>query len=63
MSMSNPNEALFHFIQLGLTYSVCFVVWIMLLIGLGQYLRDIYNQIRPARKSIRRLFPSHQVSH
>jgi len=61
--MINSSEVLISFIQIGLACLVCSVVWIVLIVGMGQLLRDIYNQIRPAQKRIRRLHPSQQVSH
>lgn len=64
MSIVIPSsEVLLNYIQVGIMFSVCSAVWVLLIVGLCQLIRDLYNRVRPIQVRISRLLPSHHGSH
>jgi hypothetical protein len=61
-SMNAPHESLFAILQIGLTYAVCAVVWITLVAGLYQLMRDKLRHIHLVQKRPRRLLHSQRVN-
>jgi len=60
--MGNLHDSLLTVFQLGLTYVVCAVVWLTLMAGLYQVVRDKLRQVHLARQRSHRLVQSRQIS-
>ena len=60
--MNGLHGSLFTVLQLGLTYSVCTVVWITLMAGLYQLVRDKLRHTHLIQRRPRRLLQSHQAN-
>jgi hypothetical protein len=56
------HGSLFTILQLGLTYSICAVVWITLVVGLYQLVRDKLRNAHFLQKRPRRLLQSQQIN-
>jgi hypothetical protein len=59
--MNAPHETLFTVLQVGLTYSVCAVVWITLMAGLYQLVRDKLHHTHLTQRP-RRLLQGQQAN-
>lgn len=62
MSMGNLYESSLTILEIGLTYSVCAIVWMTLLVGLCQLILFKVSQIHFMHKRPRQLLQSHQGS-
>lgn len=60
--MGGLHESLLVVFRLGFTYLVCGVVWLTLMAGLYQFVRDKLRQAYRARQRSHRLVQSRQVS-
>jgi uncharacterized membrane protein len=59
--MGNLHESLFTLLQLGLTYLVCAVVWLTLVAGFYQLVRDKLRWNHSTWRKLRRLAQSRQL--
>ena len=62
MSISNLYGSLFTIMKLGLIYSICAVVWVTLMVGLWQLVRDKLHHMRFMQKRPHQLLQNQQVS-
>lgn len=60
--MNELQGSLFTILQLGLTFSVCAVVWITLMAGLYQLVRDKLHPTHLMHKRPRQLLHGQQVN-
>lgn len=60
--MDDLHGSLFTILQLGLAYSVCAVVWITLMVGLYQLVRDKLRQAHLVQRRPRHLLQRQQVN-
>jgi threonine/homoserine/homoserine lactone efflux protein len=60
--MNELHGSLFTILQLGLTFSVCAVVWITLMAGLYQLVRDKLRHTHLIHRRPRRLLQGHQAN-
>jgi hypothetical protein len=60
--MNAPQETLFAILQAGLTYAVCAVVWITLMAGLYQLVRDKLRHTHLVQRRPRRLLQGQQAN-